>query len=167
MINQLVNCCFSDFFAMEKRCGPCRYFTPQLKRFYHEVNNASGRTRTPTTDGSKYNNHVEVIFVSFDKTMSSFHQYYSTMPWLSIPIPTNSRQTAQNKNFIQHLSSSFWVNSIPTLVVLTNDGLFVTNNAKADISNLMSSGGSPHLLLDSWKNIQPVPIDKAYLGVIP
>ena len=89
------------------------------------------------------------------------------MPWLSIPIPT-STQIAQNKtNFIQHLSSSFWVSSIPTLVVLTNDGLFVTNNAKMEISNIMSSGGNPHLLLESWRNIQPVPVDKAYLGLIP
>ncbi len=81
------------------------------------------------------------------------------MPWLSIPI--------QSQNVIQHLSSSFWVYSIPTLIVLTKEGKFVTNNAKVQIDNLVSKGGDPSLLLQSWRKEEQVPIDDAYLGVIP
>jgi hypothetical protein len=86
------------------------------------------------------------------------------MPWLSIPL---EQKVAQNK--INSLSSSFWVQSIPTLVVLTNEGLYVTKNAKMQVSNVIGSNrsiSSPHMVLDSWKKMEHVPIDEAYLGVI-
>mmetsp|Transcript_15914 Transcript_15914/g.23932 ORF Transcript_15914/g.23932 Transcript_15914/m.23932 type:complete len:529 (+) Transcript_15914:68-1654(+) len=125
-------------------CGPCRHFTPQLKQFYNYVNS---------------NGHnVEIIFVSLDRSIEAFHQYYSVMPWLSIPL--------QSQNVIRHLSSSFWVNTIPSLIVLTGDELYVTNNAKSDISNIISSRGDPEIVLESWRNIQQVPINEAYLGAI-
>lgn len=82
------------------------------------------------------------------------------MPWLSIPI--------QSQNVIQHyLSSSFWVYSIPTLIVLTKEGKFVTNNAKVQIDNLISKDGDESLIIQSWGKELQVPIDDAYLGVIP
>ncbi len=88
------------------------------------------------------------------------------MPWLSIPLQPASSSSGK-KNFISHLPSQFWVNAIPSLVVLTKDGLYVTNTAKSQISHVIGTRGDPSIVMESWKNIQHVPIDEAYLGIIP
>jgi len=52
-------------------CGPCRYFTPQLSKFYQQVNQ----------DRKKF----EIFFVSKDHNKEEFLSYYKHMPFLSIP----------------------------------------------------------------------------------
>merc|ERR1712196_331955 len=52
-------------------CGPCRHFTPKLVALYNELK----------ASGSKF----EIIFVSSDKDLESFKEYYGTMPWMSLP----------------------------------------------------------------------------------
>ena len=126
-----------------------------------------------------------------DRTIESFYQYYSTMPWLALPIELpngngNNNNKGKKQVVSEYLSSLFWVVSIPTLIVLNKDGLYVTtNNAKAQVSNAIrafngtcksstcggdcgSDKNDPlFMLLDSWRKIPHVPIDEAYFGFIP
>eukprot|EP00980_Cylindrotheca_fusiformis_P000481 scaffold119_cov131-Cylindrotheca_fusiformis.AAC.11 len=54
---------------------------------------------------------LEIVFVSSDRDLSSFEQYFSTMPWRAIPF--------EHLPFVkQNLNSTYGVNGIPSLVVL-------------------------------------------------
>ena len=53
-------------------CGPCRQFTPQLEKFYNEMNRK----------GKKF----EIVFVSRDRSSEEFVGYYSKMPWAAVPL---------------------------------------------------------------------------------
>ena len=50
-----------------KLCGPSRKFTPKLIEFYDKVEN------------------FEVIFISLDSDETEFNDYFSKMPWKSLP----------------------------------------------------------------------------------
>ena len=50
-----------------------------------------------------------MVFVSSDKDMGQFQEYFATMPWLAIP-PGDKRKAA--------LSARFEVEGIPTLVLI-------------------------------------------------
>ena len=144
------------------RCGPCRYFTPQLKQFYHHVNNSNNNN---DGDYKRKDKKFEVVFVSLDRNLTSFYQYYASMPWLAIPLQTPG---GISQKIINSLSSQFWVNSIPSLVVLTKDGLYVTNKAKSQISSIvLNKGSDPDTLIESWRMTNHVPIDEANFGIIP
>ena len=76
-------------------CPPCKAFTPLLVETYKKVK-AAGK-------------ELEVVFVSSDKDMGQFQEYFATMPWLAIP-PGDKRKAA--------LSLRFEVEGIPALVLL-------------------------------------------------
>jgi len=76
-------------------CPPCTTFTPLLVKTYEKLK----------ADGKE----IEVVFVSSDKDMGQFREYFATMPWLAIP-PGDKRKAA--------LSSRFEVEGIPALVLL-------------------------------------------------
>ena len=86
-------------------CGPCKKFTPFLKRLYERVLKGKG---------------CEVIFVSSDKTKAEFEEYHSTMPWPAVPY------AAANP-----VAKALGVSSIPTLLLfdaatgalITDDGV--------------------------------------------
>jgi thiol-disulfide isomerase/thioredoxin len=78
-------------------CGPCQKFTPQLAKFYHEMNKA----------GKKY----EIVWVSRDRTQEEFVQYYSKMPWLAVPI-------GNLQKVIEVLGPKYQMKGIPHLVIL-------------------------------------------------
>jgi nucleoredoxin len=80
-------------------CGPCRKFTPLLSDFYAKSRDSLG---------------LEVIFISLDSDPSSHSQYFSKMPWLSIPFEDQSRLRA--------LESAYDCQVIPKLVVLDEQG---------------------------------------------
>ena len=52
-------------------CPPCRQFTPILANLYKKLN-ASGRK-------------FEVIFVSRDKDLNAFEEYWGSHPWVALP----------------------------------------------------------------------------------
>ena len=54
-----------------RRCPPCQAFTPQLVKAYQKLQ-AAGK-------------QLEIIFISSDRDMGQFSQYFATMPWLAIP----------------------------------------------------------------------------------
>ena len=72
---------------------------------------------------------IEVVFVSSDKDMGQFQEYFATMPWLAIP-PGDKRKAA--------LSKRYEVEGIPTLVLLDGaTGKEINANAKGAL------GGDP------------------------
>lgn len=75
-------------------CPPCRRFTPVFAGVYEEL-------------ASK--GDFEVIFVSSDRDEDSFKDYFSKMPWLSIPF--------SDSETVKRLKELFKVRGIPHLVV--------------------------------------------------
>jgi nucleoredoxin len=76
-------------------CPPCKAFTPLLVETYTKLK-AAGKD-------------FEVVFVSSDRDMSQFREYFGTMPWLAIP-PGDRRK--------ELLSTRYEVEGIPCLVLL-------------------------------------------------
>tara|TARA_B110001450_G_scaffold213875_3_gene206454 strand:- start:13303 stop:13926 length:624 start_codon:yes stop_codon:yes gene_type:complete len=93
---------FALYFSA-KWCGPCRKFTPILIDFYND------------------NSNFEVIFVSLDKDINEFNEYFSKMPWKSLPY---------NINKSEELSNFFSVEGIPSLVLVDNEGNIITKDGK-------------------------------------
>merc|ERR1712166_161033 len=87
-------------------CPPCKAFTPLLVETYQKVK-AAGK-------------EFEVVFVSSEKDMGQFQEYFATMPWLAIP-PGDKRKAA--------LSARYEVEGIPALV-LVDGATGETINAK-------------------------------------
>ncbi|KAH9255174.1 hypothetical protein BASA81_006614 [Batrachochytrium salamandrivorans] len=78
-------------------CGPCHQFTPQLASTYSQLK-AQGK-------------RFEVLFVSSDKSLESFTQYFESMPWLALDFTTSAMEQSA-------LSETFKVEGIPSLVLL-------------------------------------------------
>lgn len=88
-------------------CPPCRGFTPKLVEAYHEIKNKERA--------------FEVIFVSSDRDQGSFDEYYSSMPWLTLPFGDERKSS---------LSRTFKVQGIPTLVAIGPNGRTVSTDAR-------------------------------------
>jgi nucleoredoxin len=87
-------------------CGPCQAFTPQLVNWYND-------------NASKHN--AEIVFVSSDRTKDAFDKYFAKMPWLALPMEAPTRKA---------LGSTFRVEGIPHLVLLSPEGKVITENAR-------------------------------------
>mmetsp|Transcript_50587 Transcript_50587/g.107762 ORF Transcript_50587/g.107762 Transcript_50587/m.107762 type:complete len:414 (+) Transcript_50587:48-1289(+) len=72
-------------YASAHWCPPCRKYTPQLVKFYNDAKrlHASNPARIKS---------VEIVFVSADHDMNGFKNYYATMPWLSVPFDSDTRE---------------------------------------------------------------------------
>ena len=95
---------FFGLYFSAKWCGPCRKFTPKLIEFY-----------------KKNNSNFEVIFVSLDTNNDEFNDYFSKMPWKSLPF---------NNSQSEELSDFFSVSGIPTLVLVDYEGNILTKSGK-------------------------------------
>jgi nucleoredoxin len=96
-------------------CGPCRNFTPNLKKVYE----------TLKADGKDF----EVVFVTSDRTQEQFNEYFAEMPWAAIPF--------DNKSEIASLEEKFEVSGIPAMAVL-QDGKLINPSA---VSSVRAAGG--------------------------
>jgi len=85
-------------------CPPCRQFTPVLANWYKKHSAPK---------------NFEIIFVSSDKDVASFDEYYGEHPWLALPF---AERDLKNK-----LSSKFKVSGIPSLCVLDPSGKLITD----------------------------------------
>jgi nucleoredoxin len=103
---------------------------------------------------------IEIVYISSDKNLDEFKNYYGSMPWLAIPTDANA---AKLKNA---LALQFKLAGIPTLIVLeAKTGLFVTNQARQQVYDL---GASPsketaQKLVDTWLTQDKVPLEQANL----
>ncbi|XP_023523830.1 probable nucleoredoxin 1 [Cucurbita pepo subsp. pepo] len=86
-------------------CPPCHRFTPIFAGVYEEL-------------ASK--GDFEVVFVSADSDDESFEDYFSKMPWLSIPFSDSATK--------ERLNELFEVRGIPHLVVLDAEGKVSTDD---------------------------------------
>jgi peptide-N4-(N-acetyl-beta-glucosaminyl)asparagine amidase len=80
-------------------CGPCRRFTPMLIEVYNHL-----REEFPI-------HGLEIVFVSSDRSIPEFNQYFTTMPWAAVPYD-GSRMPQQE------ISVRYGVRGIPALVIL-------------------------------------------------
>ncbi|OQR97415.1 nucleoredoxin [Thraustotheca clavata] len=99
-------------------CPPCRAFTPLLSTFYEDL--------------VEDHDDVEIVFVSSDKEVSGFDEYWSEMTFKALPYVHRERKAA--------LSEHFQVKFIPTLVfvneqgeVITKDGVQLLNSARGRV----------------------------------
>ncbi|GAB4839789.1 hypothetical protein Ancab_020499 [Ancistrocladus abbreviatus] len=88
-------------------CPPCRSFTPELIKAYHEI--------------KEKEDAFEVIFISSDSDQSSFDEYYSSMPWLALPFGDERKAS---------LSRRFKVAGIPCVIAINPAGKTVTTEAR-------------------------------------
>jgi len=120
-------------------CPPCRAFTPLLTEFYEKCCKPNG---------------VEIVFISSDRDIQSFNEYFGKMPWMSLP--EGDKQTQAK------LSKTFEVNGIPHLLVLdARTGHFVTHNAKGEVANVAGDAEKGNALIRSWKAMESVPVNDA------
>jgi nucleoredoxin len=131
-------------------CPPCRQFSPILKDFYKSC-----------AEKGK----IEIVYVSSDKNIQEFEEYFGSMPWLSLPEGAGeSSSTVKNQ-----LAQSLQISGIPTLVVVdTKTGKFVTGSAREDITRVGGNNPDKGLeLIQQWKTIEPVPFSEASLSQGP
>jgi len=92
-------------------CPPCRKFTPKLKEVYNKL--------------KQDREDFEFIFVSSDRGLAQFKEYFDEMPWLALDY--NSDKFDMMKST---LSEMFDVSGIPHLgVVDGSDGSMVSKSA--------------------------------------
>ncbi|BAS84630.1 Os03g0405500, partial [Oryza sativa Japonica Group] len=94
-----------------KWCGPCRAFLPKLVDEYNKI--------------KEKHNDFEIIFISSDRDQSSYDEFFSGMPWLALPLGDERKQ---------HLSKTFRVRGIPSLVAIGADGRTVARDAKTPLT---------------------------------
>ncbi|XP_059490437.1 nucleoredoxin-like [Neocloeon triangulifer] len=92
-------------------CPPCKAFTPQLVETYHKVREKG--------------HQFDVIFVSSDRSDSSFELYKCSMPWMAVPFELSDLR--------KELASTFDVHGIPSLVVLDPDDRVVTDEGRQEV----------------------------------
>lgn len=115
-------------------CPPCRAFSPLLIEFY---NKHAAKEK------------LEIIYVSSDRSIPQFEEYYGKMPWLAIP---SDEAGAKVKNF---LAQNLKISGIPSMVVLdVKTGKFISNNGREQVSSAGVEKGKE--LIDQWKATEPV-----------
>ena len=102
-------------------------------------------------------NNIEILYVSSDRDVPSFEEYFKKMPWLSIP-PLN---TAELK---QQIANQLRISALPTLVVLDVQGNFVTDRAREEVSVAIGDAGKGEDLIQKWLSTEAVPISEASLS---
>mmetsp|Transcript_197 Transcript_197/g.296 ORF Transcript_197/g.296 Transcript_197/m.296 type:complete len:651 (-) Transcript_197:45-1997(-) len=141
-------------------CTPCKTFSPILMKFYPICQQ----------------NNVEIIFISSDRTQSSFWEYYKTMPWLAMSLDSYSAPYSKG------LSTKLSIRTIPQVVVLDckgGNGDYITNDAKSQIVSAWNKVRDRRDncddydqddafldLIRSWKDAPTIPVGQVKLGVV-
>jgi len=119
-------------------CPPCQQFTPLLKDFYKACKD------DPDI-------HLEVIYVSSDRDLKEFEDYYSKMPWLAL----------ESQHYKSIASKKCHISGIPALVVLDGEGKFVTDRARGAVSAAKGNPSKVKALVTEWNEINAVPLEEA------
>ncbi|XP_068668165.1 probable nucleoredoxin 2 isoform X2 [Aristolochia californica] len=100
-------------------CLPCMKFTPKLVSVYNRLK-------------AKKEN-FEIVFVSIDKNEAGFLECYQSMPWLALPYGDEN---------VKSLSRYFYIQGIPSLVIIGPDGKTVTKEGR-NLINLYAEMAYP------------------------
>lgn len=92
-------------------CGPCQAFTPVLAKKYEELQKQG----------------LTIIFMSADRDLKMFNEYYGEMPWAAFPF--------ENKQALQESAAIPESNGIPSLY-LFNKGKLYNENGRFAIMNM-------------------------------
>ena len=126
-------------------CPPCKAFSPLLVSFYNNC----------AKDGK-----IEVVFVSSDRSVQSFNEYYDKMPWLAIPADAGAAQIKSQ------LAKALKISGIPALIVLdAKTGQFVTSDARTEVTNVGDDKNKGRDLIASWKQKDTIPLDELSGGI--
>jgi nucleoredoxin len=98
-------------------CAPCRALTPQFSSIY--------------TGATVAAHPFEVVFVSADRDVDAFNQYFASMPWLAVKF--------SNDELRKRLAEQHAVTGIPTIIVLDAHGCVITTTGRADLARLGDS----------------------------
>ncbi|TMW56512.1 hypothetical protein Poli38472_006522 [Pythium oligandrum] len=93
-------------------CPPCRKFTPLLAQVYEEI--------------KEEHDDFEIIFVSSDKEIEKYDEYYKEMPWLALP-------WAESRDLKAALCEKFGIKFIPTLIFFNENGEVVEREGRTFI----------------------------------
>lgn len=130
-------------------CAPCTQFSPILKEFYKAC-----------AKKGKF----EIIYISSDKSLKEFREYFGSMPWLTLPEGPGEESAPEIKN---RLAKTFKIQGIPTLMIVDKNGKFVTASARDDITKAGGHVAKALEVIEQWKKIEPVPISEANLNQGP
>ncbi len=75
----------------------CRAFTPQLATWYEKFKK--------TANGDK----LEIIFVSSDRNLQAFDEYYAEMPWLALPYDNRDAKVCTDRGCVRDITTRKWV----------------------------------------------------------
>lgn len=90
---------------------PCRSFTPILSKFYRKAN--------------KPEKQLEIIFISCDISEDQYNEYYSTMPWLSVPYKEQGIKDIATRHYE--------ISAIPGLILVNEFGAPLHESCRIDI----------------------------------
>ncbi|CEF68540.1 Nucleoredoxin-like protein 2 [Strongyloides ratti] len=109
-------------------CGPCRQFTPKLKRFYENVKK----------EGKKF----EIIFISVDREKEDCFEYYEEKmgKWLMMDYNLDDAQSLKEQCSIQ---------TIPSFKIVKSDGTIVVEDARSAVVD--EGSDNPLALFEKWE----------------
>lgn len=94
-------------------CKYCREFTPTLINFYNEV--------------IKTKPDFEIIFIASDKSEDEFLNYYTNMPWLSLPY--------ERRDVKEILVEKFSFKTIPQLIFVDDNFNIITKQGRKAVAD--------------------------------
>lgn len=121
-------------------CPPCKTFSPILVNFY----NACAK------EGK-----IEIVYVSSDREVPDFEDYYGKMPWLSIPAEQGSAAIKNN------LAQKLGIQGIPALIVVdAKTGEFISGSGREDVTKVGGDNLAGKELISKWKNMERRPFSE-------
>ena len=107
---------------------PSRLFTTNLhEKFYNKIN-----------DDADAKGKIEVVFVTDDRAEDHFERNFKKMPWYAIPYGEELRR--------QTLKSKYGICELPTLVVISANGIVVTAEGRSNVADGLNA-------LGKWKEM--------------
>jgi thiol-disulfide isomerase/thioredoxin len=100
--------CVKGLYFGAKWCPPCRAMTQQLTEAYRKIKAKA----LP----------FEIFFCSSDRTMASFEDHFSSMPWFAFPF---------DNEILTTLTRAYNVNGIPTFLIIDEKGEIITRHGRS------------------------------------
>lgn len=82
-------------------CPPCREFTPLFAQVYDDIKEAG-------------HEDLEVVYISYDRNVEQFSEYFGDMPWLALPFVKRELKS--------EIGKKFGVRGVPMLIFVSDQG---------------------------------------------